>query len=96
MAKGRGYSLPDAVRRRRRPSIARAFVWTALVADMVVTAAIMLPIEPVNSTWWNLAVKLNEDFARRSVAHTWNRYGVLNEETRNHPDIFVCRHLRES
>jgi hypothetical protein len=169
---------------RSRPSIARAFVWTALVADMVVTAAIMLPIEPVNSTWWNLAVKLNEDFreeigwpelvetvakirdslppedrahlailgtnygeagainlygpayglppaisgvnsfwqrgygdpppetliviglsrqyledkfaACELVAHTWNRYGILNEETRNHPDIFVCRHLRES
>ena len=111
IAKGRGYYLAAAypmlyaagallveqwLASRRRPSMARVFVWTALVADMVVTAAIMLPIEPVNSTWWNLAVKLNEDFARRSVAHTWNRYGVLNEETRNHPDIFVCRHLRES
>jgi Dolichyl-phosphate-mannose-protein mannosyltransferase len=199
MAKGRGYYLSAAypmlyaagallveqwLASRRRPSIARAFVWTALVADMVVTAAIMLPIEPVNSTWWNLAVKLNEDFREEIgwpelvetvakirdslppedrahlailgtnygeagalnlygpayglppaisginsfwqhgygdpppetliviglsrqyleskfaacdlVAHTWNRYGVLNEETRNHPDIFVCRHLRES
>jgi hypothetical protein len=199
MAKGRGYYLAAAypmlyaagallleqwLASLRRQSIARAFVWTALVADMVVTAAIMLPIEPVNSTWWNLAVKLNEDFreeigwpelvetvakirdslppedrahlailgtnygeagalnlygpayglppaisginsfwqrgygdpppetliviglsrqylegkfaACELVAHTWNRYGVLNEETRNHPDIFVCRHLRES
>jgi hypothetical protein len=81
MAKGRGYYLAAAdqmlcaagallveqwLASRRRSSIARAFVWTALVADMVVTAAIMLPIEPINSTWWNLAVKLNEDFARRS------------------------------
>lgn len=199
MAKGRGYYLAAAypmlyaagallleqwLASRSHPSIARAFVWTALVADMVVTAAIMLPIEPVNSTWWNLAVKLNEDFreeigwpelvetvakirdslppedrahlailganygeagainlygpayglppaisginsfwqrgygdpppetliviglsrqyldskfaACELVAHTWNRYGVLNEETRNHPDIFVCRHLRDS
>jgi hypothetical protein len=199
IAKGRGYYLAAAypmlyaggalrleqwLASRSRPSIARAFVWTALVADMVVTAAIMLPIEPVNSTWWNLAVKLNEDFreeigwpelvetvakirdslppedrahlailgtnygeagainlygpayglppaisgvnsfwqrgygdpppetliviglsrqyledkfaACELVAHTWNRYGILNEETRNHPDIFVCRHLRES
>jgi hypothetical protein len=23
------------------------------------------------------------------VAHTWNRYGVENEETRDHPDICV-------
>jgi hypothetical protein len=199
IAKGRGYYLAAAypmlyaagavlldqwLASLRRPSIARAIVWTALVADMAVASAIMLPIEPVNSTWWNLAVKLNEDFreeigwpelvetvvkirdslppedrahlailgtnygeagainlygpsyglppaisgvnsfwqrgygnpppetliviglprqyleskfaACELVAHTWNRYGVLNEETRNHPDIFVCRHLRET
>ena len=199
IAKGRGYYLAAVypmlyaagavllehwLASRRRTSLARAMVWTALVADMAITAAIMLPIEPVNSTWWNLAVKLNEDFREEIgwpelvetvakirdslppedrahlailgtnygeagainfygpayglppaisginsfwqrgygnpppetliviglsrqyleskfatcelVAHTWNRYGVLNEETRNHPDIFVCRHLRES
>lgn len=27
------------------------------------------------------------------AGHTWNRYGVENEETRDHPDIFVCRGL---
>lgn len=26
----------------------------------------------------------------RLVAHTWNRFGVANEETRDHPDIFFC------
>jgi hypothetical protein len=199
IAKGRGYYLAAAypmlyaagavlleqwLASLRRPTIARAIVWTALVADMAVAAAIMLPIESVNSTWWNLAVKLNEDFreeigwpelvetvakirdslppedrahlailgtnygeagainlygpsyglppaisgvnsfwqrgygnpppetliviglsrqyleskfaACELTAHTWNRYGVLNEETREHPDIFVCSHLRES
>ncbi|MBV8475950.1 MAG: hypothetical protein JOZ36_04730, partial [Acidobacteria bacterium] len=25
------------------------------------------------------------------AAHTFNRYGVANEETLRHPDIFVCR-----
>ena len=30
------------------------------------------------------------------AARTWNRYGVQNEETLDHPDIFVCRGLRES
>jgi hypothetical protein len=30
------------------------------------------------------------------TAHTWNRYGVENEETRDHPDLFVCRGLRHS
>jgi len=29
------------------------------------------------------------------AAHTWNRFGVLNEETREHPDIFLCRTLRQ-
>jgi hypothetical protein len=40
---------------------------------------------------------LDGKFASCEVAgHTWNRFGILNEETRSHPDIFVCRHLRES
>ena len=26
----------------------------------------------------------------RLAGHTWNRYGVKNEETVDHPDIFVC------
>ncbi|HUL15298.1 MAG TPA: glycosyltransferase family 39 protein [Terriglobales bacterium] len=40
---------------------------------------------------------LAENFAScRLVAHTWNYFGVENEETRDHPDIFVCRDLRRS
>jgi hypothetical protein len=39
---------------------------------------------------------LEENFASCEVAgHTWNRYGVLNEETEEHPDIHVCRGLRQ-
>jgi hypothetical protein len=30
------------------------------------------------------------------AAHTPNRFGVVNEETRDHPDIYVCRGLRMS
>ena len=26
-------------------------------------------------------------------AHTWNRYGVQNAETKDHPDTYVCRGL---
>jgi hypothetical protein len=26
----------------------------------------------------------------RLAGHTWNRYGVKNEETADHPDIYVC------
>jgi len=29
------------------------------------------------------------------AAHTWNRYGVKNEETEDHPNIYVCRNPRE-
>jgi len=40
---------------------------------------------------------LESKFASCELAgHTWNRYGVGNEETLRHPDIFICRHLRES
>ncbi len=28
------------------------------------------------------------------AGHNSNRFGILNEETRSHPDIFVCRNLR--
>ncbi|HEY1422372.1 MAG TPA: glycosyltransferase family 39 protein [Candidatus Acidoferrum sp.] len=31
----------------------------------------------------------------RPAAHTWNYFGVMNEETRGHPNIFVCRTLRQ-
>jgi Dolichyl-phosphate-mannose-protein mannosyltransferase len=30
------------------------------------------------------------------AGHTWNRYEVMNEETKDHPDIFVCRKMRFS
>lgn len=29
------------------------------------------------------------------AGHTSNRYGIMNEETRDHPDIFICRDLRQ-
>ena len=39
---------------------------------------------------------LSEHFSSCFVAaHSWNPYGVLNEETRDHPDIFVCRGLQQ-
>jgi len=30
------------------------------------------------------------------MAHSWNRFQVQNEETVEHPDIFVCRGLLQS
>lgn len=32
----------------------------------------------------------------RVAAHTWNRYGVENEESVDHPDIYVCRGLKKT
>ncbi|HXZ81346.1 MAG TPA: glycosyltransferase family 39 protein [Terriglobales bacterium] len=162
----------------------RAVAWTLLVADVLVVAATALPIAPIQSGWWKLAVRIQGDlreeigwrelvetaakirdslpeedrtrlgilagnygeagainlygpqyglptaisginsfwergygdpppetlivigisgrFLDRNfthcelVGHTWNRYGVRNEETEEHPDIFVCRGLRKS
>jgi 4-amino-4-deoxy-L-arabinose transferase-like glycosyltransferase len=30
------------------------------------------------------------------VAHNTNPYGVINEESRDHPDIYLCHHLRQT
>jgi hypothetical protein len=30
------------------------------------------------------------------AAKSWNHYGVANEETTRHPEIFLCRHFRPS
>ena len=167
---------------RRWAGVARSLAWTALAANIVIAAALLLPLAPVNSGWWKIAIRIHGDFreeigwpelvetvarirdtlpakdravmgilagnygeagainlygehyglpraisgvnsfwqygygnpspetlivigmsrsfveANFSVCepagHTWNRYGVENEETRDHPDIFVCRSLR--
>jgi hypothetical protein len=40
---------------------------------------------------------VQSNFSGCQVAgHTWNRFGVENEETRDHTDIFVCRGLKQS
>ncbi len=39
---------------------------------------------------------LEKNFGSCQLAgHTWNQFGVKNEETEDHPDIFVCRGLRQ-
>jgi 4-amino-4-deoxy-L-arabinose transferase-like glycosyltransferase len=69
-------------------------------------------ISGVNSFWQRgygdpppetlIVIGLSQEFVDkhfnscRLVAHTSNRYGVLNEETRDHPDIFVCGGPRKS
>jgi 4-amino-4-deoxy-L-arabinose transferase-like glycosyltransferase len=170
--------------RRSWAAAIRILAWIALAVDIAVIAALYLPIAPVNSRWWNTAIKVNGDLREefgwqelvetvarirdslsaedrahlgilatnygeagavnlygpryglppaisginsfwyrgygnpppqvlivvglpskymnqnfsscQLVAHTWNRYGVKNEETLDHPDIFVCRGLRQT
>ena len=170
--------------RAGRARAIRAAVWSALAVDILLTAAVALPIEPINSGWGRIAMKINGDyrdeigwpelmqtlaqirnslpeaerartavlaanygeagainllgpqyglpavisggnsfwahgygdpppetvivvgFSRafvernfsscRLVAKIWNEFGVVNEETRDHPDIFVCRGLKQS
>lgn len=63
-------------------------------------------ISGVNSFWYRgygepapqtlIVVGLSQKFVDshfdscRLAGHTWNRYGIKNEETVDHPDIFVC------
>jgi Dolichyl-phosphate-mannose-protein mannosyltransferase len=70
------------------------------------------PISGVNSFWargygnpppqvlivLGLSKKyMNEEFGSCQLAgHITNPYGVKNEETEDHPDIYVCRQLRQS
>jgi hypothetical protein len=173
-----------ATLRRGWAGLLRALVWLALLADAGLAGSMALPLAPVNSSWWNVAVKVNGDFreelgwhelvetvakirdslpaeehARVGIlagnygeagainllgekyglpnaisgtnsvwyrgygdpppetlivlgedrefvdkkfqscqlaARPWNRFGVINEETLEHPEIFVCRGLRQS
>jgi hypothetical protein len=40
---------------------------------------------------------LEKNFSSCELAgHTSNRYGVINEETADHPDIYVCRGLKQT
>jgi hypothetical protein len=167
-----------------RARVVRATAWAVLAIDILLTAAVALPIEPIDSSWGRIAMKINGDyrdeigwpelmqtlaqirnslpeaerartavlaanygeagainllgpqyglppvisggnsfwthgygdpqpetvivvgFSRRFVernfascqlvAKVWNEFGVQNEETRDHPDIFVCRGLKQS
>jgi hypothetical protein len=69
-------------------------------------------ISGVNSYWYRgygnpppetlIVLGISRHFLERNffwcevAGHTPNPYGVENEETRDHPDIFVCRGLRQT
>jgi hypothetical protein len=51
---------------RLRPTWARpawAALWAAMGANIFLTMAFMLPLAPINSRWWRMALKVNGDFA---------------------------------
>jgi 4-amino-4-deoxy-L-arabinose transferase-like glycosyltransferase len=66
-------------------------------------------ISGTNSAWYRsypenqpetlIAIGLDDDFRKEHfeqcdlVGHNSNPYGVSNEESRDHPDIYLCRHL---
>lgn len=66
-------------------------------------------ISGTNSAWYRsypqsqpqtlIAIGLDDDFLKDHfercdlVAHNGNPYGVVNEESRDHPDIFLCHNL---
>jgi hypothetical protein len=66
-------------------------------------------ISKTNSGWYRsyprnepqtlIAIGLDDDYREEHfercelVAHNGNPYGVMNEESRDHPDIYVCHHL---
>jgi hypothetical protein len=68
-------------------------------------------ISGVNSYWGRgygdppprtlIVIGISRDFLERNfescvlAGHVTNRYGVHNEETTRHPDLFVCRQLRQ-
>jgi hypothetical protein len=164
--------------------MSRGIVWALLAANAAFNVAVLLPLAPVNSAWWQTVAKLNGDVKEeigwpelvqsvaavrdslpasdldhlgilagnygeagainlygpdyklpaaisginsywlrgygnpppqtlivmglsrkrleenfescKLAAHITNRFGVMNEESTYHPDIFVCRGLRSS
>jgi hypothetical protein len=49
-----------------------------------------------------IVIGLSREFLERNFSacelagHTWNTYSIENEETRDHPDIYVCRGMKQS
>jgi Dolichyl-phosphate-mannose-protein mannosyltransferase len=168
---------------RRWAAVVRAIALLVLTADIAIASALVLPLAPIHSKWWNVASKVQGDYVEeigwpelvetvaqvrdslppderahvgilagnygeagainlfgpeyglppvisgvnsfwargygdpppdslivlghsagflarnfdscRVAAHSWNRFGVENEETVDHPDIYVCRGLKK-
>lgn len=57
---------------------------------------------PQNQPQTLITVGLGDDFLREHfehcdlVAHNTNPYGVINEESRDHPNIYLCHHLLQA
>jgi len=49
--------------RQRWAHKTQALLWGGLVTNISLAAAFMLPLAPINSPWWRVALKINSDFA---------------------------------
>jgi hypothetical protein len=73
----------------------RQIAWNLAVAGLL-TAAVTLPVAPMNSVWWRVAGRMNGNFRyeigyRELVGHLADRYGMVKFAVDGYADVFVCR-----
>jgi len=78
---GRAYDLPQVI------CGTNAYWWRGYGAKPP-EVVILVGFSRQDAEWIAVQVEL--------AGHVTNPYGVLNEETKDHPDIFVCRGFRKS
>jgi hypothetical protein len=75
--------------RRRRPVMKLSRLWQDTDFSILVVLALL-------GVLLHTLTNGQYGFHRDELAgHVKNRYGVLNEETTRHPDVFVCGQPRE-
>jgi hypothetical protein len=75
-------------------STARQFIWPSLVIGGVISAAVTLPVAPVNSTWWRIAEHMNCNFSyeigwRELVETVANVRGTLSPDDQRNLEILA-------
>lgn len=48
--------------RRGWSRTARGIAWSAIMLNVLVASALLLPLAPINSRWWNIVMKVNGEF----------------------------------
>jgi hypothetical protein len=78
---------------RWRARVVAEIAGSAFISGGIVVALIALPFVPINSALWAMVNDLNGDF-RDEIGWEELTQNVINEETRDHPDIYVCRRVK--